>query len=69
VGGPPPPPPNDVLLDHPELQKMNDRVESINDIYKKQVMDSVEITDITSLNTDKGSMGLTMDKFLYNALQ
>jgi hypothetical protein len=60
---------NYVLLDHPELQETKDRVESINDIYKKQVMDGVEITDLTSLNTDKGSMGLTMDKFLDNALQ
>jgi hypothetical protein len=32
-------------------------------------MDGVEITDLTSLNTDKGSMGLTMDMFLDNALQ
>jgi hypothetical protein len=32
-------------------------------------MDGVEITDLTSLNTDKGSMGLTMDAFLDNALQ
>jgi hypothetical protein len=60
---------NYVLLDHPELQETKDRVESINDIYKKQVMDGVEITDLTSLNTDKGSMGLTMDMFLDNAIQ
>jgi hypothetical protein len=60
---------NYVLLDHPELQETKDRVESINDIYKKQVMDGVEITDLTSLNTDKGSMGLAMDMFLDNALQ
>jgi hypothetical protein len=58
-----------VLLDHPELQETKDRVESINDIYKKQVMDGVEITDLASLNTDKGSMGLTIDMFLDNALQ
>jgi hypothetical protein len=32
-------------------------------------MDGVEITDLTSLNTDKGPMGLTMDMFLDNALQ
>jgi hypothetical protein len=36
---------------------------------KKQVMDGVEITDLTSLNTGKGSMGLTMDMSLDNALQ
>jgi hypothetical protein len=58
-----------MLLDHPELQETKDRVESIHDIYKKQVMDGVETTDFTSLNTDKGSMGLTMDIFLDNALQ
>jgi hypothetical protein len=63
------PPLNDVLLDHSELQEMNDRVQSINDIYEKQVMDGVAITDLTLLNTDKGSMGLTMDTFLDNALQ
>jgi hypothetical protein len=44
-------------------------VKSINDIYKKEVMDGDEITDRISLNTDKGSMGLTMDMFLDNALQ
>jgi hypothetical protein len=60
---------NYVLLDHPELQETKDMVESMNDIYKKQVMDGVEITDLTSLNTDKESMGLTMDMFLDNALQ
>jgi hypothetical protein len=60
---------NYVLLDHPELQETKDRVESIHNIYKKQVMDGVEITDLTSLNTDKGSMGLAMDMFLDNALQ
>jgi hypothetical protein len=32
-------------------------------------MDGVEITDLTSLNTDKGSMVLTMDMFLDNVLQ
>jgi hypothetical protein len=58
-----------VLLDHPELQETNDRVQSINNIYEKQVMDGVAITDLTLLNTDKGSMGLTMDMFLDNALQ
>jgi hypothetical protein len=36
---------------------------------KKQLMDGVEITDLTSLNTDKGSMGLTMGMFIDNALQ
>jgi hypothetical protein len=32
-------------------------------------MDGVDITDITLLNTDKESMGLTMDIFFDNALQ
>jgi hypothetical protein len=63
------PPLNYVILDHPELQEMNDRVQSINDIYEKQAMDGVAITDLTLLNTDKGSMGLTMYMFLDNALQ
>jgi hypothetical protein len=63
------PPLNYVLLHHPELQETNDRVQSINYIYEKQVMDGVAITDLTLLNTDKGSMGLTMDMFLDNALQ
>jgi hypothetical protein len=60
---------NYVILDHPELQETNDRVQSINDIYEKQVMDGVAITDLTLLNTGKGSMGLTIDMFLDNALQ
>jgi hypothetical protein len=63
------PPLNYVLLDHPELQEMNDRVQSINDIYEKQVMDGVAITDLTLINTEKGSMGLTMYMFLDNSLQ
>jgi hypothetical protein len=46
---------NYVILDHPELQETK--------------MDGVAITDLTLLNTDKGSMGLTMDMFLNNALQ
>jgi hypothetical protein len=32
-------------------------------------MDRLAITDLTLLDTDKGSMGLTMDMFLDNALQ
>jgi hypothetical protein len=58
-----------VILDHPELQEMNDRAQSINDIYENQVMDSDAITDLTLLNTDKGSVGLTMDMSLDNVLQ
>jgi hypothetical protein len=60
---------NYVLLDHPRLQETNDRVHSKNDIYEKQVKDGVAITDLTLLSTNKGSMGLTMEMFLDNALQ
>jgi hypothetical protein len=60
---------NYVLLDHPELQETNDRVQSMNDIYETQVMGGIAITDLTVLNTDKGSMGLTTDMFLDNTLQ
>jgi hypothetical protein len=58
-----------VLLDHPELQEMKDRVQSISDIYEKQVMDGVASTGLASLNTNKGYMGLTMDMFLDHAAQ
>jgi hypothetical protein len=58
-----------VTLDHPELQETNDRVQSIDEIYEKQVMDVVAINDLTLPNTNKGSMGLIMDMFLNNALQ
>jgi hypothetical protein len=58
-----------VLLEHPELQETNDRVQSINDIYQKEVMDGVAITELTSLNTEKGSMGLTMDMFIDHAVR
>jgi hypothetical protein len=36
---------------------------------KKQVIDGLETTDLTSLNIDKGSMDPTMDMCLDNALQ
>jgi hypothetical protein len=62
------PPLNYVLLDHPELQETNGRVQSIHDIYEKQVMDGVAITDLALLTTDKGSMGLTMNMFLDNGV-
>jgi hypothetical protein len=60
---------NYVILDQPEMQETRDRVESIHNIYKKQVMDGVEITDLTLLNADKGYIGLTMDMFIDSALQ
>jgi hypothetical protein len=55
---------NYILLDNPELQEAKEKVQSINEIYTKQVRDGVEITDLTNLNTDKGVMGLCMDMFL-----
>jgi hypothetical protein len=58
-----------MLLDHPELQERKSWVQSIHDIYEKQVMDVVASTDLTSLNTEKGSMVLTMDMCIYNAVQ
>jgi hypothetical protein len=42
---------NYILLDHPELQETKDRVQSINGIYAKQVINGVEITDLTMFNT------------------
>jgi hypothetical protein len=55
---------NYILLDHPELQETNDRVKSINEIYEKRVRDRADITDLTTLNTEQGSMGICMDMFL-----
>jgi hypothetical protein len=52
------------MLDHPELQETKDRERSIKEIYKQQVKDGVDVVDLTSLNTDIGAMGLTMDMFL-----
>jgi hypothetical protein len=57
-------PPNYILLDHHKLQETKDRVRSIKEIYKQQVKDGVDIADLTSLNTDRGAMGLTMDMCL-----
>jgi hypothetical protein len=62
------PPLNYVLLDHPELQEMKVGVQSVNDIYEKQVIYGVTITDLTLFNTKKGSMDLTMDMFLDHAV-
>ena len=55
---------NYIILDHPEWQDTRDRVRSIKEIYEQQVKDGVEIADLTSLNTEKGAMGITMDMFL-----
>jgi hypothetical protein len=55
---------NYIMLDHPELQETKYRVRSIKEIYEQQVKDGVDIADLTSLNTDRGAMGLTMDMFL-----
>jgi hypothetical protein len=49
---------------HPELQETKDMVRSIKKIYEQQVEDGVEISDLTSLNTDRGAMSLPMDMFL-----
>jgi hypothetical protein len=55
---------NCILLDHPELQETNDRVKSVTQIYEKQVKDGIYITNLSTLNTYQGSMGLCMDMFL-----
>jgi hypothetical protein len=60
---------NDILLDHPELQETKDRVQSICEIYARQVREGVDITDLISLNTDHGAMGLCMDMFLDHKVQ
>jgi hypothetical protein len=52
------------MLDHSELQETKDRARSIKEIYEQQVKDGVDIADLTSLNTYRGAMGLTMDMFL-----
>jgi hypothetical protein len=46
-----------ILLDHPELQETKDILQSINEIYANQVINGVEITDLTMLSTDNGAMG------------
>jgi hypothetical protein len=56
---------NYILLDHPDLQETKERVTSIHGIYEKQVRDGIDIADLSTLNTDQGSMGLCMDMFLY----
>jgi hypothetical protein len=55
---------NYILLGYTELQKTKDRVKSINEIYEKQIRDGIDITDLSTLNTDQGPMGLCMDMFL-----
>jgi hypothetical protein len=55
---------NYIMLDHPKFQETKDRVRSIKEIYEQQVKNCVDIADLTSLNTDRGVMGLTMDMFL-----
>jgi hypothetical protein len=61
--------PNYILLDHPELQETNDKVQSINGIYAKQVVNGVEIADLTMLNTENGATRQCMDMFLYHKVQ
>jgi hypothetical protein len=64
-----PPPLNCILLDHPELQETKEKVWSISKIYANQVIYGVSITDLTSLNTENGAMGLYMDMFLDHKVQ
>jgi hypothetical protein len=64
-----PPPLNYVLLDHPELKETENKMQSINYIYERQIMDGVAITDLTSLNTNNGSTGLIIDIVLGHAVQ
>jgi hypothetical protein len=56
-------------VDHPDLQETHDRVKSINEIDEKQVRYGVEITDLATLNTWQGSMGLCMYMFLDHKVQ
>jgi hypothetical protein len=60
---------NYIVLDHPELQETKDIVQSIGEIYARQGIEGVEITDLTSLNTENGAMGLCMDMFLDHKVQ
>jgi hypothetical protein len=55
---------NYILIDHPEVQETKEILQSINEIYAKQVRDGVEIVDLTLLNTEKGAMGMCMEVFL-----
>jgi hypothetical protein len=60
---------NYILLDHTELQETKDRMQSIGEIYVRQVREGVDITDIISLNTEHGAMGMCMDMFLDHKVQ
>jgi hypothetical protein len=44
-------------------------VYSIGEIYARQVREGVEITDLTSLNTENGAMGLCMEMILDHKVQ
>jgi N-acyl-D-aspartate/D-glutamate deacylase len=44
-------------------------VQSISEIYARHVIEGVDITDIASLNTENGAMGLCMDMFLDHKVQ
>ena len=44
-------------------------MQSINEIYEKQVRKGVEVTDLTMLNTMNGAMGQCMDMFLDHKVQ
>jgi hypothetical protein len=44
-------------------------VKSINEIYEKQMRGDVDITDLATVNTESGSIGLWMDMFLDHKVQ
>jgi hypothetical protein len=60
---------NYIIIDHPELQETKDRVQSIGEIYARQVREGVEITDLASLNMESGAMGMCMYMFLDHKVQ
>jgi hypothetical protein len=51
------------------LQETKNKVRSIKEIYEQQVKDGVDIANLTSLNTYRGAIGLTMDMFLNNKIE
>jgi hypothetical protein len=44
-------------------------VQSISEIYVRQVREGVDITHLTSLNTENGAMGISMDMFVDHKVQ
>jgi hypothetical protein len=60
---------NYIIIDHPEVPETKKRLQSISEIYAKQVKYGVEVTYLTSLNTEKGYVGVCMDIFLDHKFQ